>query len=105
MNVEHLLHGVVLLSGVFGAIGTGYLLYADTIMVHYTSFFKIIMAGLFLFAVTAPIIVLFAPDAIHAIHALSAVSISAGLYILIRQEFQTDDDFQRLNTDFPDDSD
>lgn len=102
--VEHLLHGVVLLSGILGAIGTGYLLYADTIVVHYTTFFKTVTAGLLLFAVTAPIIVQFAPDAIHAVHAISAVFISIGAYRLIQQEMQTDDDFEHLRTDITDNS-
>lgn len=105
MNVEQLLHGVVLLSGVFGAIGTGYLLYADAITVHYTSFFEIVTAGLLLFAVTAPIIVQFAPDSIHAVHAISAVFISLAAYRLIQQEIQTDDDFEHLRTDGTDESD
>lgn len=105
MNIEHLLHGVVLLSGVLGAIGTGYLLYADSIVVHYTTFFKTITAGLLLFAVTAPIIVQFAPDAIHAVHALSAVFISIAAYNLIQQELQTDDDFEHLDIDVTDDLD
>lgn len=99
MDVEFLLHGVVLLSGILGAIGTGYLLYVDTIMVHYTSFFKIITAGLLLFAVTAPIIVEFAPDSIHAVHALSTLFISIGLYSLIRGELHTEDDFAQLSAD------
>lgn len=99
MDLELLLHGVVLLSGVLGAIGTGYLLYADTIVVHYTSFFKVITVGLFLFSVTAPIIVRFAPESIHAVHALSALFISVGLYTLIRDELQTADNFEQLSAD------
>lgn len=105
LDMETLLHGVVLLSGVLGALGTGYLLYSDSIVVHYISFFKIIAAGLLIFAVTAPVIVEFAPDWIHAIHALSAVFISIGLYTLIRQEYQIDDDFERLRADIPRDRD
>lgn len=105
LDLETLLHGVVLLSGVLGALGTGYLLYSNSIMVHYTVFFKIITAGLLIFAVTAPVIVEFAPDWIHAIHALSAVFISIGLYTLIRQEFQTDDDFERLRMGITKDQD
>jgi hypothetical protein len=105
MDIELLLHGVVLLSGVLGAIGTGYLLYADAITVHYTAFFKVITIGLFMFAVTAPIIVEFAPDSIHAIHALSALFISVGLYTLLREERQSTDDFEHLRADSPMDDD
>lgn len=107
MDAELFLHGVVLLSGVLGAIGTGYLLYADSIMVHYTSFFRTVTVGLLLFAVTAPIIVQFAPDSIHAVHALSALFISFGLYTLIREELETPDNFERLSADvaFDDDRD
>lgn len=105
VDVATLLHGVVLLSGVLGALGTGYLLYSDAIIVHYTGFFKIITAGLLLFAVTAPIIVEFAPESIHAIHALSALFISIGLYTLVRQELEPDDDFERLGADVTTDTD
>lgn len=105
MNIEFFLHGVVLLSGILGAIGTGYMLYADAITVHYTTFFKVITVGLFLFAVTAPIIVEFAPDSIHGIHALSALFISVGLYTLIREERQSTDDFEHLRADPPTDDD
>lgn len=103
LDAETLLHGVVLLSGLLGAMGTGYLLYSDSIIVHYTTFFKIITAGLLLFAVTAPIIVQFAPDSIHSVHALSALFISVGLYTLIREKIRADDDFGRLSGDAPSD--
>lgn len=91
--VADIFHGVVLLSGIIGAIGTGYLLYADDIIVHFSRFFKIITIGLFLFTVTAPIVVVFTPDLIHAVHALSAGFISIGLYVMVRDEIQADDDF------------
>lgn len=103
-GAETFLHGAVLLSGIFGAIGTGYLLYSNSIFVHYKSFFKIITAGLLIFSMTAPIIVQFAPDWIHAVHALSALFISVGLYTLIQQELQTDDDFTRLSADVAQDT-
>jgi hypothetical protein len=105
VGVETFLHGAVLLSGILGAIGTGYLLYSGSIIVHYTSFFKVITAGLFIFSVTAPIIVQFAPNSIHLAHALSAVFISIGLWILIREKVQNDDSYDRLSTDFTKDSD
>lgn len=99
INVELLLHGVVLLSGVLGALGAGYLLYADTVVVHYTSFFQIVAVGLGLFAVTAPIIVYVAPASIHAVHGLSALFISFGLYAIISEKFETDADFEALRSD------
>lgn len=99
MDAELFLHGVVLLSGVVGALGAGYLLYADTITVHYASFFRIIAVGLFVFAASAPIIVEFAPDVIHAVHAFSALCISVGLYTLIRDELQNDEEFEHLRVD------
>lgn len=91
MDAEFFLHGVVLLSGILGAVGAGYLLYADTVVVHYAGFFKLVAAGLLLFAASAPIIVRFAPDLIHGVHALSALFISVGLYGLVRREFGTED--------------
>jgi hypothetical protein len=91
MDAEFFLHGVVLLSGILGAVGAGYLLYTDTVVVHYAGFFKLVTTGLLLFAASAPIIVRFAPDLIHGVHALSALFISVGLYGLVRQEFGTED--------------
>lgn len=105
IDLEMLLHGVVLWSGIFGAVGAGYLLYADTIIVHYSRFFRIIAVGLFVFAVTAPIIVMYAPELIHAVHALSALFISIGLYTLIREELQTEPNFESLSSDFTQDED
>lgn len=100
IDINELFHGIVLLSGAAGALGTGYLLYSDAIVVHFSRFFKVITFGLFLFSVTAPIIVQFAPDTIHAVHALSAVFISIGLYTIVRGKIQPDDDFGGLGSDF-----
>jgi len=105
MDLELLLHGVVLLSGVFGALGAGYLLYADDVVVHYASFFSIVAVGLGLFAVTAPIIVYIEPASIHAVHGVSALFISYGLYTLVREEIDEDADFDHLRGDFSTDED
>lgn len=105
MGAEFLLHGVVLLSGVIGAVGASYLLYADTIVVHYVRFFRLVTVGLLLFAATAPVIVRFAPDLIHAVHALSALFISFGLYGLVRRELENDPDFEHLRGDVANDAD
>lgn len=104
-NLEFLLHGVVLVSGILGAIGTGYLLYADTVVVHYATFFRLVTAGLLLFSLSAPVVVRFAPDAIHAIHALAALCISGGLYTLIRPEVENVPDFAGLSGDLAEDAD
>lgn len=89
-TVEMALWGVVLLAGLLGTLGAGYLLYVDTIIVHYTSFFKIIAFGLLVFVLTAPVVFLYAVEFIHAVHALAAAVISVGLYTLIRSEIRPD---------------
>ena len=91
--IESLLWGIVLLSGGLGAIVGAYLLYVDTIVVHYTRFFKIIAVGLFIFVLTAPVVFLLAVEFIHGVHGFAALVISIGLYSLLREELGSDEDF------------
>lgn len=91
--IESLFWGIVLLSGGVGAIGGAYLLYINTIIVHYTRFFKIITVGLFIFVVTAPVVFLLAVEFIHGVHGFAALVISIGLYSLLREELGPDEDF------------
>ncbi|GAB6878598.1 hypothetical protein JCM17823_08720 [Halorubrum gandharaense] len=90
-SVEVVLWSLVLVSGLLGALGAAYLLYVDTIVVHYTRFFRIIAAGLLVFVATAPVVYLFAVELIHAVHALAAAVISVGLYTLIRAELASNE--------------
>lgn len=101
--IETLLWGIVLLSGGVGAIGGAYLLYMDTIIVHYTRFFKIITVGLFIFVLTAPVVFLMAVEFIHGVHGFAALVISMGLYTLLREEPQPDEDFASHIASFPQD--
>ena len=93
-SVEILFWGIVLFSGALGGIGGVYLLYVDTIVVHYTSFFKIITLGMFVFVLTAPIVFFLAVDFIHGIHGFAALVIAVGLYTLYRDEIRTDHGFE-----------
>lgn len=90
-SVEFALWSTVLVSGLLGSFGAAYLLYVDTIVVHYTRFFKIVALGLLLFVGTAPVVFFFAVEFIHGAHALAVVVISAGLYSLVRSEHRTED--------------
>jgi len=100
--VEVVLWGVVLVSGLVGGLGAAYLLYVDTIVVHYTTYFRTIATGLLGFAVTAPVVFAFAPGWIHAVHALAVVCISVGLYSLSDDRLEPADSFEEGFTTFED---
>jgi len=100
--VEVVLWGVVLVSGLVGGLGAAYLLYVDTIVVHYTTYFRTIAVGLLGFAVTAPIVFAFAPDWIHVVHALAVVCITLGLYSLLDDRLEPAASFEEEFTEFGD---
>ena len=78
-------------AGAIAGVGFLYLLASESIVVTYGRFFKIVTAGLLVFAVTGPLIGSFAPAVIHAVHALAAAFIAVGLWLLLASESQTDD--------------
>lgn len=100
--LEAALWAVVLLSGLVGGLGAAYLLYVDTIVVHYTTYFRTIAVGLLGFAVTAPVVFALAPGWIHAVHALAVVCISLGLYSLTDDRLEPAASFEAEFTAFDD---
>lgn len=84
--VEMVLWGLVLLSGFTGAVCGLYLLYVDSLVVHHTTFFKIISAGLLLFVITAPVVFFLSFEFIHGVHGFAAFVISVGLYTILRND-------------------
>lgn len=85
-----------LVLGTIAAVGLVYLLYSETVVVHYRRFFRLITLGLLFYAISGPIIGTLAPALIHAIHATAAVFISIGLYDLIRDDLQHETDLSVL---------
>ena len=84
--VEVVLWGLVLLSGLTGAVCGFYLLYVDSLVVHHTMFFKIVSAGLLLFVITAPVVFFLPFEFIHGVHSFAAFVVSAGLYTILRND-------------------
>lgn len=83
-------------AGAVAAVALAYLLYAETIAVHYPRFFRTVLIGLLVFAITGPIIGTFAPAFIHAVHGIAALFIAVGLYGLLAGEIGDDERFEGL---------
>lgn len=84
------------LAGVIAAAALVYLLYAETVTVHYPRFFRWVLAGLLVFAVTGPVIGTVAPAYIHAVHGVAGLAVTAGLYGLLARELDGGGRFERL---------
>lgn len=84
--------------GLVASLGLLYLFYAETMVVHYRRFFRLITLGLLVYAVTGPVIGALAPAYIHAIHATAVVFIAVGLYDLVREDLDRDEDFAAVLT-------
>lgn len=87
---------VDLILGSVAAVGLLYLLYSQTLVVHYRRFFRLITFGLLIYAVTGPIIGRLAPAFIHAIHGTATLCIAFGLYDLVHDELHREEDFESL---------
>lgn len=61
-----------------------YLLYSQVMVVHYARFFRLITAGLLVYAVTGPVVGRLAPGVIHLVHGVATLSIAVGLAVLVR---------------------
>lgn len=78
------------LAGAVAGVGFVYLLLSESVVVTYGRFFKVVTAGLLIFAVTGPFIGSFAPAVIHAVHALAAAFVAAGLALLLAETGRAD---------------
>lgn len=85
-----------LLVGSLASIALLYLLYSQTMVVHYRRFFRLITIGLLIYAITGPIVGRIAPAWIHAIHGVAVLFITVGLYDLIREDLRREADFNLL---------
>lgn len=82
--------------GATAVLGLLYLLYTETVVVHYPRFFRLITLGLLVYAATGPIIGTFAPAYVHLIHGVAAVFIAAGLWDLVHSDGIQHDDFESI---------
>lgn len=82
--------------GAVASVGLLYLYYAETMVVHYERFFRLITLGLLVYAVTGPIVGSLAPAYIHAIHGTAVLFITVGLFDLVREDLDRSDDFRAI---------
>lgn len=87
--------------GTIASLGLIYLLYSETMVVHYRRFFRLITFGLLLYAGTGPLIGTFAPAYIHAVHGTAALFIVLGLYDLVRGDLHREVDLSVLLDEDP----
>lgn len=83
-------------AGAVAAVALAYLLYVETVAVHYPRFFRTVLAGLLVFAVTGPVIGIVAPAFIHAVHGIAALFVTVGLYGLLQGELEGAAQFEGL---------
>lgn len=86
---------------VFSAIsaaGLGYLLLSGKYVIGYPVFFKRVLIGLFLYAVTGLVGLVNPMPALHLVHAVSAVFVAAGCYSLVVARLEPTDDFRTLES-------
>ena len=82
--------------GSVAALGLLYLLYAETLVVHYERFFRLITVGMLVYALTGPVIGTVAPAYIHLIHATAALFITVGLWDLVQEDLRGEEHFQAI---------
>lgn len=82
--------------GALATLGLLYLLYSETVVVHYRRFFRLVTFGLLVYAATGPVIGMIRPAYIHAIHGLAALFISVGLYELVVADLKHEPEFDAL---------
>jgi len=75
-----------LVAGTVAALALGYLLVSEQVIVHYVRFFRITTFGLLVFAVTGPLVGLFAPAFVHVVHGIAVLFVSIALFGLVRDE-------------------
>lgn len=80
-------------AGSLAALGLAYLLVSDTVIVHYRGFFRTVAFGLFAFAATGPVVGVFAPSLVHAVHGFAVLAVTVALYRLVARSAARDDAF------------
>lgn len=79
------------------ALGLGYLLVSGKYVIGYPVFFRRVLLGLLVYAITGMVALSFQITGIHLVHALSAFFVAAGCYSLLEDAFRQSDDFGALN--------
>lgn len=84
------------LAGIVSLAGIGYMLYTKKFVVHYNRFFRIVAIGMAVFAVTAPLSLVFSHVFIHLIHATAALVIAIGFYTIVQSELDSEQSFEAV---------
>lgn len=93
MILEYVNIGLSALS----AIGIGYLLLSGKYSVAYTAFFRRVLVGFMLYAITGLVVLSYPAPELHLVHAVSALFVAFGCYSLIADRLQSTDDFRALD--------
>ena len=83
------------LSAIAG-IGIGYLLLSGKYAIGYPVFFRRVLAGLLLYAVTGIVVLVYPIPELHLVHALSSFFVAFGCYSLLATSIESTDDFSAL---------
>lgn len=88
----------VAVSGLSG-IGIAYLLLSGKYAIAYTTFFRRVLVGFMLYALTGLVVLVYPVPELHLVHALSAFFVAFGCYSLISDRLESTDDFRALEGD------
>lgn len=80
----------------FSGIGIGYLLLSGKYAIGYPVFFRRVLIGFMLYALTGVVGLLYPFSGLHLVHASSAVFVAFGCYSLIAERLEPADDFRAL---------
>lgn len=85
----------VALSALSG-VGIAYLLLSGKYAIAYTTFFRRVLVGFMLYAITGLVVLVYPIPGLHLVHAVSAIFVAFGCYSLIADRLATTDDFRAL---------
>lgn len=85
--------------GALSGVGIAYLLLSGKYAIAYTTFFRRVLAGFMLYALTGIVVLTYPVPELHLLHALSAFFVAFGCYSLISERLESTDDFRALEAD------
>lgn len=88
----------IALSALSG-IGIGYLLLSGKYAIGYPVFFRRVLVGFMLYAITGVVGLLYPFLGLHLVHAISALFVAFGCYSLVAARLDASDDFRALEGD------
>lgn len=80
-----------LTAGVLAIVGLIYLLYVQRFVVEFHRFLTYLLAGFFVFSIGGPLVELFAPDLMHAVHGVAALFVVFALYSPVHNDLRKEE--------------